>query len=76
LSSEKIKPFPLTKLIAYYNYVDKYKSKHFKVSRYYGHLNSEEYRKYISQMNLVEESKYLKKVIIKMNFLKDFYLLI
>ena len=59
-SSEKIKPFPLTKLITYKNYVDKYKSKHFKLSTYYGHIDSEAYRKYISQMNLIEESKNFK----------------
>ena len=54
-------PFPLTKLIAYKNYVEKYKSKHFKISTYYGHLNSEEYQKYISQIHLIKESKYFKK---------------
>ena len=59
-SSDKIKPFPLTKLITYKNYVDKYKSIHFKVSKFYGHLNCKEYQNYISQMNLIEKSNNFK----------------
>ena len=71
-SSEKIKPFPLTKLITYKNYVDKYKSKHFKVSTYYGHSNSEEYRKYISQMFLTEKSENFKKKSYENKFFEGF----
>jgi len=80
-SSENIKPFPLTKLITYKMYIGKYIRKHFKVSTFYGHINSEAYQKYISQMTLFEKSENFKnnsntnKIcggILSFDFLKDF----
>jgi hypothetical protein len=56
-TSKTIKPFRLTRLITYKNYVDKYIRKHFKVSTFYGHSNYKEYQKYISEMHFENNSK-------------------
>ena len=80
-SSENIKPFPLTKLIIYKNYIDRYIRKYFKVSTFYGHINSESYQKYNSEMNFNEKSKNFKnnsntneilRGFLSFDFTKDF----
>ena len=42
-SSKDIKPYPLTKLVTYHDYVSKYKERHFKISQFYGNLNKESF---------------------------------
>ena len=50
LSSREIKPFPITKLITYDDYIYKYKDKHLKISKFYGDLSPETYKKYYKEM--------------------------
>jgi len=55
-SAKEIKPFPLTKLITYRDYIKLYNKRHFKISTFYGDLNIESYKKYIQEMhNLLEK---------------------
>ena len=55
-SSEEIKPFPLTRLMTYKDYLTKYKSRHFKISQFYGDLTPESYQKYCKEMkSLIEK---------------------
>ena len=56
-SAEEKKPFPLTKLITYEEYISRYKNRHFKISEFYGDLNPGSYQKYIKEM----QSLLLKK---------------
>ena len=57
-SSEDIKPFPLTKLITYEEYVDEYKKSHLKISKFYGDLSPKTYEKQIKDMkNLINKEK-------------------
>ena len=76
-TSKTIKPFRLTRLITYKKYVDKYKSKHYKVSTFYGHFSCEEYQNYISQMSLKNNSKTNEvfKGFLTFDFFKDFDIL-
>ena len=60
----EIKPFHLTKLIRYEDYLDKYKSRHFKISQFYGNLNPQSYEKYIED---------IKKIIMKEEEQKELY---
>ena len=64
-SAKEIKPFPLTKLIAYNDYINKYKNRHFKISTFYGDLNLESYHKYIEEMYSLIEKKSESKELIK-----------
>ena len=63
-ASKDIKPFPLTKLITYNEYLNKYKDRHFKISQFYGNLTPESYKENIKKMGLLideeEKSKELK----------------
>ena len=52
-SSSDIKAFPITKLITYYDYCDKYKERHYEISKFYGDLTIESYNKYIQKMKLL-----------------------
>ena len=52
-SSSKIKPFPITKLITYYDYLDKYKERHYEIAKFYGDLTPESYKKNIEKMKLL-----------------------
>jgi len=56
-SKREIKPFPLTKLITYEDYIKIQKRRHFKISTFYGDLNPESYQKYIKEMNSLIEKK-------------------
>ena len=49
-SSENIIPYPLTKLITYEEYIDKYKERHKKISEFYGDLNPKTYEDKISDI--------------------------
>ena len=49
-SSENIVPYPLTKLLTYEEYIDKYKERHKKISEFYGDLNPETYENQISDI--------------------------
>ena len=64
-SSENIKPFPITKLITFEEYKEKYKDRHLKISEFYGDFEPKNYEKsfkYISSLiNEESKSKELKK---------------
>ena len=49
-SLEEIKPYPVTKLLRYNDYKDKYKERHFKISQFYGDLTLEQYKNNIKKM--------------------------
>ena len=49
-SSKEIKPFPITKLLTYQDYIDKYKDRHFKVSQFYGDLTIDKYKENIENI--------------------------
>ena len=42
-SSINIKPFPITKLLTYQDYQNKYKDRHIKICQFYGNLDLESY---------------------------------
>jgi hypothetical protein len=58
-ASKDIKAFPLTKLITYNEYLNKYKDRHIKISQFYGDLTLESYKENIKKMGLLidEEDK-------------------
>ena len=64
-SAKEIKPFPLTKLIAYNDYVKKYKNRHFKISTFYGDLTLESYHKYIEEMHSLIKKKSESNELVK-----------
>ena len=57
-SSKEIKSFPITKLLTYQDYQDKYKDRHFKVSQFYGDLTVESYNENIKNItNLIKKEE-------------------
>ena len=58
-SSKEIKPFPFTKLVTYYDYKNKYKDRHIKISQFYGDLTLDSYKKNLESMKSLinEEAK-------------------
>jgi len=58
-ASKDIKAFPLTKLITYNEYKNKYIDRHFKISQFYGNLTLESYKENIKKMGILidEEDK-------------------
>ena len=64
-SGEEIKPFPLTKLITYEDYLNIYKNRHFKISRFYGDLTPESYKKFFEEMKSLIENKSKSNELIK-----------
>jgi hypothetical protein len=64
-ASKDIKAFPLTKLITYNEYLNKYKDRHIKISQFYGDLTLESYKENMKEMDsLIDEedqSHQLKK---------------
>ena len=58
-ASKDIKAFPLTKLITYNEYINKYKERHIKISQFYGNLTPESYKENIKKMGILidEEDK-------------------
>ena len=64
-SSKDIKPFPLTKLITYNEYLNKYKDRHIKISQFYGDLTPESYQENIDKMILLIEDEDKKNELIR-----------
>ncbi len=52
-SSTEIKAFPITKLLTYQDYLDKYKERHITISQFYGDLTPQSYKKNIEEMKLL-----------------------
>ena len=52
-ASEEIRPYHLTKLINYEDYLNKYKDRHIKISKFYGDLTSQTYQDNIAKMKLL-----------------------
>ena len=63
-SLEDIKPYSMTKLLTYEDYKDKYKERHYTISKFYGDLTIDQYKKNIEKMKSLihseAESKNLK----------------
>ena len=55
-SSEKIKPYRITKVITLNDYLEKYKDKHIKIAQFYGDLSPETFKKNIEKMKLLIEN--------------------
>ena len=68
LSSEKIKPFQIAKLITYEIYKDKYKERHKKVAKFYGDLNPEAYKKYFDEIKSITDIHNRKEMIDSLTF--------
>ena len=74
-SSEDIKPYQLTKIITYNDYLNKYKDIHIKISEYYGDLACEKFKDNIEKKKLLinQENKevilYDKENLLLVNFL-------
>ena len=67
-SNESIKPFPLTKLITYEEYKNKYKDRHIKISEFYGNINKDICQKYFIELGkLIDEEFIDDKFSIKKN---------
>ena len=64
-SSKDIKPFPLTKLITYFDYIDKYKDRHKKISEFYGNMKVEDFTKYIKEMQKLIKTEAEKNALKK-----------
>ena len=56
-AAKEIRPFPLTKLIKYEDYIEKYKDRHFKISQFYGNLTKEAYDEYYRKMKKLIEKE-------------------
>ena len=56
-ASEDIKAYPLTKLIRYQDYVDKYKERHYAISKFYGDLTVDLYKKNIEEVKKLIEKE-------------------
>ena len=55
-SSEDIKAYPLTKLITYNEYKEKYKERHMAISKYYGDLNPNSFKANMEKMkNIIDK---------------------
>ena len=65
-SSKEIKPYNLTKIITYNDYLNKYKDSHIKISQFYGDLTPEIYKENIEKNKLLsnQENKENKENII------------
>ena len=65
-STKEIKPFPITKLVTYENYIQNYKDRHFKISQFYGNLTKKDYDKYYQKMKeLIEKMSNSKELKLK-----------
>ena len=72
---QEIKPFPITKVIRYKDYIDKYKYRHMIISQFYGDLTPETFKEKIKEMESLvkkEEEMHLLKGISK-KILDGFY---
>ena len=65
-SSEKIKPYNITKLITLDDYLDKYKDRHILISKFYGDLTPETYNENIEKMKAsIDKEKKEDKLVNK-----------
>ena len=64
-SSKDIKPFHITKLITYNDYINNYKSRHEKISQFYGNMSLAEYQKNLDEMINFINDQDKKKALIK-----------
>ena len=69
-SSEEIKPFHVTKLITYEDYIHKYKDIHFKISQFYGDLTKESFKKYLENIKRLIKEEEDKKELYNQNQVK------
>ena len=70
-SDINIKPYPITKVITFQEYKDKYKNRHLKISKFYGNMNKEIYKNYFERIKYLineEEQKNELKNKKKMNY--------
>ena len=56
-SSPDIKPYPLTKVITYDDYISKYKERHFEIAKFYGDLSVESYKKNLENVKQIIEKE-------------------
>ena len=74
-ASKEIKAFHVTKLITLDDYQDKYKERHFAISKFYGDLTVESYKKYLETMkSLITEEDQNKNLYVDKNTLLDSFL--
>ena len=66
-SKKEIKPFYVTKLITLKDYLAKYKDRHFTISKFYGNLSPEAYKKYIEDIKKIVEAEGKKKELFQSN---------
>ena len=67
-SSKEIKPFHITKLLNYDDYINNYKSRHEKIAQFYGNMSLEEYKKNMDEMiNLINDQSKKKALIREKN---------
>ena len=65
-SSEKIKPYNVTKLITLDDYLDKYKDRHILISKFYGDLNPKKYNENIAKIKTsIDKGKKEDKLVNK-----------
>ena len=64
-ASKDIKPFHITKLITYNDYITTYKSRHEKISQFYGNMSLKEYQKNLDEMIQLINDQAQKKALIK-----------
>lgn len=60
-SSKEIRPFPITKLIKYEDYIEKYKNLHFQISKFYGNLNLETSKEILEKIKSLIKEAYQSK---------------
>lgn len=74
-SSKEIEPYPITKVITYNDYLEKYKDKHIKISQFYGDLTPQTFNDNIEKMkSLIEQENKANKLIKNQNILLDGFL--
>jgi hypothetical protein len=72
-SSDKIKPYSITKLITLDDYLDKYKDRHILISKFYGDLTLEAYNENIVKMkSIIDKEKKKDKLFNKNELLESF----
>ena len=65
-SSEKIKPYPMTKLVTYEEYIEKFKDRHLKISEFYGDFNPNIYHKSFNKIiTLIDEESQKNELKVK-----------
>ena len=66
-STKEIKPFPITKLVTLYDYMDKYKDRHFAISQYYGDLKKETFEENIEKVKTIIKEEAKKNALYQKN---------